>query len=327
MRFLSGYSDEKWYNRWFEHFNYFDTRSDKIPNFEAIKLVDIRFRKDYLGEPFDFNMQYYNEEIEKRAQRRENRHFRKHSQQTIQFHPSLPNVEILSFQTVHEPRPLLDHPVPFKTAPAATLRLPCTSSVQRRDTSSAHAPPPPSTMAKPYSAKSKKETSPQQKGRSLSAGAGTSEAPTPRHATTTAKINESTSAPFAEKNPITPSPGHVDVTLASRACRTEKPYFDFLPLVIPRQPLPFASPANEMIRSKIVTPYNADAFEYFLNKYNLSDTYPHLVRNLRNGFPLGEFPELEKHVILQRPELVLAKTLALFGQQARTAALIPSGPP
>jgi hypothetical protein len=65
MRFLSNYGDEKWYNRWFEHFNYFDTRADKISNYEAIKLVDIRFRKDYLGEPFDFNMQYYNEEIEK----------------------------------------------------------------------------------------------------------------------------------------------------------------------------------------------------------------------------------------------------------------------
>lgn len=54
MRFLSNYGDKKWYNRWFEHFNYLDTRSDKISNFEAIKLVDIRFRKDYFGQAFQF---------------------------------------------------------------------------------------------------------------------------------------------------------------------------------------------------------------------------------------------------------------------------------
>lgn len=43
----------------------FEKKQDKISNFKAIKLVDIRFRKDYLGEPFDFNMQYYNKEIKK----------------------------------------------------------------------------------------------------------------------------------------------------------------------------------------------------------------------------------------------------------------------
>ena len=94
-----------------------------------------------------------------------------------------------------------------------------------------------------------------------------------------------------------PSPGPVDVILPSRARRIEQPYFDFLPFVVPRQPLLLASLENEEVRSKIVTPYNADAFESLLSKYDLMNIYPHLVRNLRNGFPLGEFPDLDKHVI------------------------------
>jgi len=44
--------------------------------------------------------------------------------------------------------------------------------------------------------------------------------------------------------------------------------------------------------STISTPYNADAFEFLLRKYNLTTLYPHLVHNLCNSFPLGVTPEI-----------------------------------
>ncbi|KAJ3567307.1 hypothetical protein NP233_g6448 [Leucocoprinus birnbaumii] len=50
---------------------------------------------------------------------------------------------------------------------------------------------------------------------------------------------------------------------------------------------------------KIVTPYDADAFEFLLNRHNLTESYPHLVHNLRHGFPIGNFPPLEHTVILK----------------------------
>jgi hypothetical protein len=44
-------------------------------------------------------------------------------------------------------------------------------------------------------------------------------------------------------------------------------------------------------------PYDADAFELMLAKHDLMAHYPDLVRSLRNGFPMGDFPDLEKTVI------------------------------
>lgn len=48
---------------------------------------------------------------------------------------------------------------------------------------------------------------------------------------------------------------------------------------------------------RIVTPYNADAFERLLKQYDLISQYPLLPYNLRFGFPMGEMPKLEASVI------------------------------
>ncbi|PPR05511.1 hypothetical protein CVT24_003191 [Panaeolus cyanescens] len=56
---------------------------------------------------------------------------------------------------------------------------------------------------------------------------------------------------------------------------------------------------NPDLFQKIVTPYNADAFEHFLAKHNLTDSYPLLVFNLRHGFPLGRMPNLPETVIIK----------------------------
>jgi hypothetical protein len=86
--------------------------------------------------------------------------------------------------------------------------------------------------------------------------------------------------------PITPSLGHAGKILPSRLRRIDAPYFDFLPSVVPRPPLLNGSPS----------------------------LYPHLIRNLRNGFPLGEFPDIAEHVIfpMHRPSIPYQADIDLY---------------
>jgi hypothetical protein len=44
----------------------------------------------------------------------------------------------------------------------------------------------------------------------------------------------------------------------------------------------------------VVTPYQADAFEHYLAKFNLTSRYPDLIQNIRNGFPIGDMPPLTR---------------------------------
>ncbi|KAF7327364.1 hypothetical protein MKEN_00314000 [Mycena kentingensis (nom. inval.)] len=56
--------------------------------------------------------------------------------------------------------------------------------------------------------------------------------------------------------------------------------------------------SNPSIRDSIVTPYDADAFERALVDLDLTDEFPFLVENLRNGFPIGDMPELTRNIIM-----------------------------
>ena len=47
-------------------------------------------------------------------------------------------------------------------------------------------------------------------------------------------------------------------------------------------------------KERIITPYRADRFEYYLRKHNLLDKHPKLLEHLRRGFPIGDFPPLPK---------------------------------
>ncbi|KAL4263941.1 Hepadnavirus polymerase/reverse transcriptase [Pleurotus pulmonarius] len=48
----------------------------------------------------------------------------------------------------------------------------------------------------------------------------------------------------------------------------------------------------------IETPYNADAFKRFFRKFpHLREQFPNLILKLRNGFPMGEFPTLDKTIV------------------------------
>ncbi|KAJ7026307.1 hypothetical protein C8F04DRAFT_1190629 [Mycena alexandri] len=64
-------------------------------------------------------------------------------------------------------------------------------------------------------------------------------------------------------------------------------YVDLVPFVHPRPPLPRSPSHLSALLDRTVQPYNVSALESLLVKHALEPSYPHLIRNLRDGFPLG----------------------------------------
>jgi len=75
-------------------------------------------------------------------------------------------------------------------------------------------------------------------------------------------------------------------------------YSDFSPYIISRPPFDLSLHLHDDIFSRIIHPYNPTAFQFMLDKHNLTSFYPLLVDNLRNGFPLGRMPPISQTVII-----------------------------
>ncbi len=58
---------------------------------------------------------------------------------------------------------------------------------------------------------------------------------------------------------------------------------------------PLPQPDHSSIRERVITPYSPDAFDFFLDKHNISHLHSDLVQKLRNGFPMGDFPTSSAH--------------------------------
>lgn len=69
--------------------------------------------------------------------------------------------------------------------------------------------------------------------------------------------------------------------------------FMSVPFVETVTTVPPQNPASE-IRDRVVTPYDADAYDDLLHQYNLQHVYPDLTFNMRNGFPIGDIPPLSR---------------------------------
>ncbi len=125
---------------------------------------------------------------------------------------------------------------------------------------------------------------------SQSVSCSTSMAPKSADSTQT-HPQKNTSAPSVFRDPITPSPGSAVPLLLDS---TELIFNSPLPPPAPSS----SSSSHPHILLKIATPYDADSFDDFLNQYpDLRTKYPNLAFKLRNGFSMGEFPELEDTVI------------------------------
>jgi hypothetical protein len=128
-----------------------------------------------------------------------------------------------------------------------------------------------------------------------------------------------TSVPSVAPKPIIVSPGFVvpapspiqiDTFLSLTAPRL-LPYRDFSDTIIHRNSYEDSSEQTNSIFSRIIHPYNSNAFDSFLVKHNLLHFYPFLVRNLKEGFPLGDMPALTSTIIIpnhpsvhQHPDLI-----------------------
>jgi hypothetical protein len=75
-------------------------------------------------------------------------------------------------------------------------------------------------------------------------------------------------------------------------------YINLLPTIHPHPPIADPNDDLDTLLDITVTLYNADAFEHLLDQKNLTGHYPHLIRSLCQGFPIGHMPKLEQTLIL-----------------------------
>ncbi|KAF5354376.1 hypothetical protein D9758_010738 [Tetrapyrgos nigripes] len=76
------------------------------------------------------------------------------------------------------------------------------------------------------------------------------------------------------------------------------PYADLYSSIHPHLCPPIADPDHIALYNKILTPYNANTFEQELASHSLTNKFPFLVRNLREGFLIGQLPPISKMVIM-----------------------------
>lgn len=57
-------------------------------------------------------------------------------------------------------------------------------------------------------------------------------------------------------------------------------------------------PKGSSLIERVITPFNANAFEFLLHEFNLKNEFPFLVQNLREGFPIqySGAPRLDHHI-------------------------------
>ena len=105
-------------------------------------------------------------------------------------------------------------------------------------------------------------------------------------------------APHGHLTAIDPLSSSID-PLSSSILPDILTYRDFSDTIVHRDSFTTATQHSNDIFLRIVHPYDTDAFEHFLFKHHLTYFYSFLVRNLRNGFPLGVMPQLTETVIFK----------------------------
>ncbi len=106
---------------------------------------------------------------------------------------------------------------------------------------------------------------------------------------------QNTSVLSAFPKTITPSLGNADPPLQETS---EDVSEDIRDTPFPPPLPPASSSSRPDILLKVATPYNADAYDSFFDRYpDLRRRFPTLVHKLKNVFSMGEFPELKETVI------------------------------
>jgi hypothetical protein len=85
---------------------------------------------------------------------------------------------------------------------------------------------------------------------------------------------------------------------------------------------------HDEILNRITTPYDADEVQALLDKHDLASKYPHLARNLRQGFPMGDFPDSLPSTVIFPNDVSVTDNADFVNQyiQEEIAASRMSGP-
>ncbi|KAF7302511.1 hypothetical protein HMN09_00885500 [Mycena chlorophos] len=274
-------------DRWRSHFSLLDGYANDVPakDFPAILKTDIEFRMRYAVDPFDFNLEGYHTKYQENLAAHRNDVMRADM------------LRMLAESSGRAPRP----PSSSSTKP----REPRCPRSRRSNSSSRAGRPEDAAVSSelgaggpfaPGQARAQinaphasnvghepgKQHLPAQRRRRAtprSVEDGTRQAP----ANTSTAPRAYTFALTAEQRPTTPSPGPAAPPQLNA---------DDAHLFLDDLELHLLDPAD--VLNKIITPYDADA-ENFIRKHHL-DQHAALPDLLRNGFPMGDFPELTESV-------------------------------
>ena len=139
------------------------------------------------------------------------------------------------------------------------------------------------------------------------------------------------SAPFVGRRDTRLSHGSVGLAPTEAIIEIAQPpplfYPDFSPFISFRPNFDPSLHQQPDLFSRIVCPYNAEAFENFLTRHRLDPFYPRLVHNIRHGFPLGRMPALSSTVIIpNHPSVAFHMDMVYLYLEDELAAGRMSGP-
>lgn len=181
--------------------------------------------------------------------------------------------------------------LPFRQATGERASPPSASFAREEATGSRNVPTPHSPTTQPFTARPGEAIFVQRNPAKHYVGLGTLKE-TPRAARTMPPSGPMPVASVAAE-PITRSHGFADKPPSpERPQREAKLFLESFPFHSSVR-----SPAHDEILNRIVTPYDSSAIEASLIKHGLVNDYPLLIKNLRNGFPMGDFPPLHSTVI------------------------------
>lgn len=104
-------------------------------------------------------------------------------------------------------------------------------------------------------------------------------------------------------------------------------YKDLTRYIIPRPLVHWDVLSCSNIFSRVVHPYNTDAFRRLLDQHDLIKAYPRLIDNLQYGFPIGNMPPISQSVIFpNHPSCITYKAAVDAYLAEEVAAGRMSGP-
>ncbi|KAF7330695.1 hypothetical protein MSAN_02447600 [Mycena sanguinolenta] len=281
-------------------------------NFPAILKADIELRMQYNAQPFTFEESVYTNTL---------------------------NGHIVDMKVVPPTTTRLTHPLrlvgvaaaavlgeaagaamgPFKQAVVATRRAPSAFAADDAVISSNSARTPPFLTDLPQSSVQREITT------SSASGMGRSSA-----VRGTCRVRTAKAATKPLRGPTSAASAAPESTMLSHGSASSAPLddlsqqaSDFLTTNFPHARLA----SHDEILNRICTPYDSDAFESLLARHNLMEKYPKLVHNLRHGFPMGDFPDLDCTVIFpNHPSALLYEDFVREYLAEEVAASRMSGP-